>query len=216
MCPRSACRTDEQVDRMGLDCHHSCASTLTPTPRTNRVYRCSITRVHTTLCDTIRRLLFYLDYQCQRAVDPESLHADVVGSTMLVQQDEQKAHARIQDSCRLFGETISKYHGLVCELRGDALLTEFERASDAISAALSFQSDQENYNAQLDEDICLAIRIGIAMGEVVNADDTITGAGVVLAQRHEQLAEPGGTMCNAGDPRSATAAPPPARSARIW
>ena len=72
------------------------------------------------------------------------LHADVVGSTALVQQDEQKAHARIQDSFQRFGKTISNYHGQVRELRGDALLAEFERASDAISAALSFQSDQVN------------------------------------------------------------------------
>jgi len=120
------------------------------------------------------------------------LHADVVGSTALVQQDEQLAHLRIQESFQRFGKTISRYHGLVRELRGDALLAEFERASDAISAALSFQSDQFNYNAQLDDDIRPLVRIGIAMGEVVVADDTITGAGVVLAQRLEQLADPGG------------------------
>ncbi|MDH3631638.1 MAG: adenylate/guanylate cyclase domain-containing protein [Gammaproteobacteria bacterium] len=120
------------------------------------------------------------------------LHADVVGSTALVQQDEQTAHARIQDSFQRFGKTISNYHGQVRELRGDALLAEFERASDAISAALAFQSDQLNYNAQLDDDICPLVRVGIAMGEVVIADDTITGAGVVLAQRLEQLADPGG------------------------
>ncbi len=120
------------------------------------------------------------------------LHADVVGSTALVQQDEQLAHLRIQESFQRFGKTISRYHGLVRELRGDALLAEFERASDAISAALSFQSDQVNYNAQLDDDIRPLVRIGIAMGEVVIADDTITGAGVVLAQRLEQLADPGG------------------------
>ena len=35
------------------------------------------------------------------------------------------------------------------------------------------------------------LRIGIAIGEVVIADDTITGEGVVLAQRLEQLAGPG-------------------------
>lgn len=120
------------------------------------------------------------------------LHADVVGSTALVQQDEQKAHARIQDSFQRFGSTISNYHGQVRELRGDALLAEFERASDAISAALCFQSDQSNYNAQLEDDIRPLVRVGIAMGEVVIADDTITGAGVVLAQRLEQLAVPGG------------------------
>ena len=120
------------------------------------------------------------------------LHADVVGSTALVQQDEQKAHARIQDAFQRFSSTISNYHGQVRELRGDALLAEFERASDAISATLSFQSDQANYNAQLGDDIRPLVRVGIAMGEVVIADDTITGAGVVLAQRLEQLADPGG------------------------
>lgn len=36
------------------------------------------------------------------------------------------------------------------------------------------------------------VRVGIAMGEVVVADNTVTGEGVVLAQRLEQLAEPGG------------------------
>ena len=122
------------------------------------------------------------------------LHADIVGSTLLVQQDEQKAHARIQDSFRRFGEKISNYHGKVRELRGDALLGEFDRASDAISAALSFQSEQSEYNRQFDDNIRPLLRVGIALGEVVIADDTITGAGVVLAQRLEQLAEPG-SLC---------------------
>ena len=35
------------------------------------------------------------------------------------------------------------------------------------------------------------------MGEVVIADNTVTGEGVVLAQRVEQLAEPGG-LCITG------------------
>ncbi len=120
------------------------------------------------------------------------LHADVVGSTALVQQNEQKAHTRIQDSFKRFGETIFKYHGQVRELRGDALLAEFDRASDAVSAALSFQSDQSDFNSQIEDEIRPQVRVGIAMGEVVIADETITGAGVVLAQRLEQLADPGG------------------------
>ena len=36
------------------------------------------------------------------------------------------------------------------------------------------------------------VRIGIAMGEVIIADSTVTGSGVVLAQRVEQLAEADG------------------------
>ena len=120
------------------------------------------------------------------------LHADIVGSTLLVQHDEQRAHARIQDAFRRFGGVISRYHGSVHELRGDALLAEFERASDAVSAALVFQDEQLVHNAQIDDEIRPRLRIGVALGEVIVADNTITGEGVVLAQRLEQLAEPGG------------------------
>jgi adenylate cyclase len=122
------------------------------------------------------------------------LHADVVGSTALVHQDEQLAHDRIQSTFRRFGDTVSKYHGRVRELRGDALLAEFERASDAVTAALAFQTDHAEYISQLNDNIRPTVRVGIAMGEVIIADDTITGAGVVLAQRLEQLAEPGGVI----------------------
>jgi len=120
------------------------------------------------------------------------LHADVAASTRLVQQDEQLAHERIQNAFQRFSNTIGKYHGRVRELRGDALLAEFERASDAVTATLSFQSDQRDYLGNLEDDIRPQIRVGIALGEVIIADNTVTGAGVVLAQRVEQLAEPGG------------------------
>ncbi len=120
------------------------------------------------------------------------LHADVAGSTALVQQDEQLAHERIQDAFRHFSGSIERYMGTVLELRGDALLAEFERASDAVTAALAFQVDHTYHLSQLKDDLKPAIRVGVAMGEVVIADDTVTGAGVVLAQRVEQLAEPGG------------------------
>jgi adenylate cyclase len=125
------------------------------------------------------------------------LHADVAGSTQLVQQDEHLAHDRIQDSFRRFGDTIENYRGTVLELRGDALLAEFERPSDAVTATLAFQADQAYYLSRLKDDLKPSIRVGIAMGEVVIADSTITGAGVVLAQRVEQLADPGGLCITA-------------------
>ena len=68
------------------------------------------------------------------------LHADVVGSTRLVQQDEQKAHQRIQDTFQRFGKTIASYHGQVRELRGDALLAEFERGRHVRSATIKAES----------------------------------------------------------------------------
>ena len=120
------------------------------------------------------------------------LHADVIGSTALVQQNETLAHERIQASFQRFSETIKDYGGIAHELRGDALVAEFERASDAVAAALAYQAADAEYNTTLDDDIRPQMRIGISLGEVVIADNTITGAGVVLAQRLEQLSEPGG------------------------
>ena len=122
------------------------------------------------------------------------VHADVVGSTTLVQQDETIAHQRIQSAFQRFSEIIETYGGSTRELRGDALVAEYERASDAVAAALAFQQANATHNAALDDKIRPELRIGIALGEVVIADGTITGAGVVLAQRLEQLADKGGVI----------------------
>ena len=119
------------------------------------------------------------------------MHADVVGSTGLVRQNETLAHQRIKDTFVRFSKTIESYRGTAHELRGDALVAEFTRASDAVCAAVAFQDENTAFNASLEDDIQPRLRVGIAMGEVVIADNTITGDGIVLAQRLEQIAEPG-------------------------
>jgi TolB-like protein/class 3 adenylate cyclase/rhodanese-related sulfurtransferase len=126
------------------------------------------------------------------------LHADVADSTELVQQDKRIAHERIRDSFRHFSGIIENYRGQVLELRGDALLAAFERASDAVTAALAFQVDQASRDDRpTDDGLWPRIRAGIAIGEVIIADNTVTGAGVVQAQRIEQLANPGGVCITA-------------------
>ena len=122
------------------------------------------------------------------------LHADVVGSAELVQKDETLAHERIQSGFRRCSETIEPYGGTTQELRGDALVAQFGRASDAVMAAIVFQADNTQFIATLEDEIQPWLRVGIAIGEVVIADNTVTGSGVVLAQRLEQLADPGGVF----------------------
>ena len=119
------------------------------------------------------------------------LHADVVGSTALVQKDEALAHDRIQSAFQQLSEVIDSHHGIAREIRGDALVAEFERASDAVSAATEFQNRNRETVSAIDDEIKPFVRIGISLGEVIVADGTITGAGVVLAQRLEQMAQPG-------------------------
>ncbi len=75
------------------------------------------------------------------------LHADVVGSTTLVQRDESLAHERILDAFHRFSGTIESYNGHPLELRGDALVAEFNRASDAVEASLAFQAENTATNA---------------------------------------------------------------------
>ena len=120
------------------------------------------------------------------------LHADIVGSTALVHRDETIAHVRITDAFSRFSKGVLAYAGTVREIRGDALVAEFARASDALSFALAAQEANAAHNATLGDDIRPQMRVGIALGEVVIADATVSGPGIVLAQRLEQLAEPGG------------------------
>ena len=122
------------------------------------------------------------------------LHADVVGSTELVQRNESVAHERIRDSFRRLSETITSHGGSTREIRGDALVAEFARASDAVTAALAYQTRNADSGEEGDDEIRPQLRIGISLAEVIIADDTMTGAGVVLAQRLEQLALPGGVV----------------------
>jgi adenylate cyclase len=120
------------------------------------------------------------------------LHADVMGSTILVQCNETLAHERIRNAFQRFSKIIRAYGGTPRELRGDALLATFNRASDAVSASLSFQDENTHYNETLEDEIRPELRIGITLGEVVIADDTLTGLDVIMAQRIEQLSEPAG------------------------
>ena len=131
------------------------------------------------------------------------LHADVVGSTALVQINERIAHERIRDAFEAASGVIARYGGKTHELRGDALLAEFQSASDAVIAALALQIANAERNEELSDEVQPVIRVGIALGEVVIADATVTGAGVVLAQRLEQLAAPGG-VCIQGSAQEST------------
>ena len=120
------------------------------------------------------------------------VHADVVGSTALVRRNEAIADQRIQDAFLRFAQEIANHGGTAHEVRGDALVAEFAKASDAVVASLDFQAGNTSHNQQLPDEFRPAIRVGIAMGEIVINEGRMTGAGVVLAQRLEQLAEPGG------------------------
>ena len=122
------------------------------------------------------------------------LHADVVGSTAMVRRNEHTAHERIRQAFTRLASAVTEHGGETVEVRGDALVAVFDKASDAVSCALGFQADNTRINRDLADPLTPEIRIGIGMGEVIVADNTVTGPGVVLSQRLEQLAAAGGVV----------------------
>jgi len=125
------------------------------------------------------------------------LHADVAGSTELVHRDEVRAYELIQAAFEELSSTVDAYNGFTREIRGDALVAEFTRASDAICAALRFQMKSGEHFIGADEEHAPKLRIGIALGESITSEGSVAGAGVILAQRVEQLAKPGGVCITA-------------------
>jgi class 3 adenylate cyclase len=68
---------------------------------------------------------------------------------------------------------------------GDGALSSFQSAIDAVSCARAFQ-------AATGTDPRFRIRVGIHVGDVLLADNTVLGDGVNIASRIQALAPPGG------------------------
>jgi class 3 adenylate cyclase len=137
------------------------------------------------------------------------LFADVVGSMELASQLDPEAWRGIM--ARLFSlscDAVHRYEGTVDKFTGDGMMAIFgapiaheDHARRACYAALELQEALASYSEELlsEQDLELAIRIGLNSGEVVvgaigddlEMDYTAIGHTVGLAQRAEQLAEPG-------------------------
>src|SRR5215213_9012069 len=140
------------------------------------------------------------------------LFADVVGSMKLSSQTDPEAWRGIME--RLFAlscEAVHRYEGTVDKFTGDGVMAIFGapiahegHARCACYAALELQEALAAYAAELrgEDGPGLEVRVGINSGEVVVGtigedlamDYTAIGHTVGLAQRAEQLAEPGMTF----------------------
>jgi adenylate cyclase len=119
--------------------------------------------------------------------------ADVVGYSRHSQADEEGTRARFQaDLHEIFEPQIAEHHGRLVKTMGDALLVEFHSVVDALRCAVEVQRTKGERNASMPERGRLVYRIGINLGDVIVEGDDIHGDGVNIADRLQQLAEPGG------------------------
>ncbi|MEY9829969.1 adenylate cyclase [Sinorhizobium fredii] len=119
--------------------------------------------------------------------------ADVSGYGLLSQADEEGTRARFRaDQHELFEQRIAAHRGRLIKTMGDGLLVEFHSVVEAVRCAVDVQRAKSD-NRGGDEHQ-LEFRIGINLGDVIVEDDDIQGDGVIIAERLQSLAEPGGIV----------------------
>ena len=120
------------------------------------------------------------------------MFTDMVGYSSRAQADEASALALLDRHNRLLRPIFTKFHGREVKTVGDAFVVEFESALEATRCALDVQRMLHYYNLRLPEPWRILIRIGIHVGDVVEAEGDVLGDAVNLAARVVTLAGPEG------------------------
>jgi TolB-like protein/Flp pilus assembly protein TadD len=77
---------------------------------------------------------------------------------------------------------------------GDGLLVEFHSVVNAMRCAVDVQRAKSEREAGIGADRRLEFRIGINLGDVIVEGDDIHGEGVIIAERLQSIADPGGVV----------------------
>ena len=120
------------------------------------------------------------------------LSADVKGYSRLMGEDEGFTVRTIIAYREVIAVVVQKHRGRVVDSPGDNLLAEFGSVVDAVRCAVEIQEELKARNAELHENRRMMFRIGINLGDVIEAEGRIYGDGVNIAARVEGLAEGGG------------------------
>ncbi len=126
------------------------------------------------------------------------LHADVVGYSRLMAEDEAATVRTLRAYREQIGALIGEHRGRLADFSGDNFLAEFPTALDAVACAIEIQRVLRARNAGLPAERRMEFRIGAHLGDVRVEDGRIFGDGVNIAARLEGLAEPGGVCVSTG------------------
>lgn len=115
------------------------------------------------------------------------MFTDIVGFTVMMQQDEHLARRSHERQRRVLEERIPERGGRILQLYGDGSLSVFRSAIDAIRSAVSIQEALRGAPP-------VPLRIGIHSGDIVYDDEGVFGDGVNVAARIQALSVPGGVL----------------------
>jgi len=110
---------------------------------------------------------------------------DIVGYTVLMGNNEEKAFALLRQNRELQKPIIAEFGGRWIKELGDGIMASFPAVSNAVYAAIKIQEACNKSKA-------FELRIGIHQGEVVFENEDIFGDAVNIASRLQVLAPPSG------------------------
>ena len=96
------------------------------------------------------------------------LHADVVGYSRLMAEDEDATIRRVNTYREEIELLIHQHRGQLVDFTGDNFLAEFGSATAAVECATEIQRVVGARNAPLPEHRKMSFRIGVHMGEVAS------------------------------------------------
>ncbi len=115
------------------------------------------------------------------------MFTDMVGYTVMMQEDERKAKALRDRHREVLQNLITEHKGQILQYYGDGTLAIFGSAIEATICGARIQQE-------LQSDPKVPLRIGIHAGDIVYDDEGIYGDGVNVASRIENLALPGSVL----------------------
>jgi len=113
------------------------------------------------------------------------MFSDIAGYTAIMGRDEHEGLEARNNHRELLRTILPRFNGRILGDPGDGALSSFQSAIDAVSCARVFQ-------AATGTDPRFRIRVGIHVGDVLFADNTVLGDGVNIASRIQALAPPRG------------------------
>ncbi len=114
------------------------------------------------------------------------MFTDIVGYGSLLKEDEKKAFETLRKSRRIHKRLIKKFKGRWLKEMESGMLASFSSIIDAVMCALSIQKAAEELN--------IAVRIGIHLGEVIFEKKDVLGDGVNIASRIQNVGSTNGVV----------------------